>query len=86
MRIEILSELTARLAEPYKIALQNMLEQSVEAAEQCNRGNVMTAFRLLREDPTVQVPEGWGLYKEGVLDAAWLTLPSTYQAGDIDPD
>ena len=84
--IEILPELTVRLAEPYKVALRHMLEQSDEAAAQCDRGNVATAFRLLRADAAIQVPEGWGLDKENVLDMAWLALPATYQAGDIDPD
>lgn len=86
MTIEILPELTAKLAEPYAVALQHMLERSPDAAGQCGRGNVETAFDLLRADTTIQVPEGWGLDKERVLNAAWRALPVMYQAGDVDPD
>jgi len=86
MVIEIFPELTAKLAGPYRAAFQAMLEQSDEAVAQCDRGNVETAFRLLREDRTIEVPNECTLNKERVLDAAWLALPAMYQAGDIDPD
>ena len=86
IEIALFPELTAKLAEPYTVALRHMLERSPEAAAQCGRGNVETAFRLLRQDVTAQLPEGWGLDKERVLNAAWRALPVTYQASDIDPD
>ncbi len=82
----LVDELTAKLSGPYRDAFRHLLEQSDEATEQYDRGNVETAFKILRADSSITADPASGLEKEQTLDIAWLALPATYQSGDMDPD